>query len=379
MALTIFCDESGFTGPNLFLDEQRFFVYASMSMTHKLAAEVVAKMRTNFRIGTDELKYENLSKKPRGVSAVRWLLTTYGHNAAVFYADKRYAAAGKFFEYTFEPVLRPLRALFYGVGFHRFVSNLLFSAWEEGEQVAHELLEDGQNLIRHKNPAALKRLLREPIRLSGDDDPLTAIASFCATYRREILREIAAINADEVTSRWSMDISDTSLLMLLEHWGRNGDELEVYCDESKPLQQSAEHLSILATTNLSALLGFTVPTSRGPLRLAKPIEFVESKGKFIGIQLADVVAGAVRSMLLKPGEPTSAEWRSLLMTRMVRRCVFGQSELLDLHRPEAVVNMYILSELGRRSRERLDPLAYMPQFVAEIQAQAPAIAAEDDE
>jgi hypothetical protein len=32
-----------------------------------------------------------------------------------------------------------------------------------------------------------------------------------------------------------------------------------------------------------------------------------------------------------------------------------------------------------RGRERLDPLAYMHQFAAEIQEHAPAIAVEDDE
>jgi hypothetical protein len=37
--------------------------------------------------------------------------------------------------------------------------------------------------------------------------------------------------------------------------------------------------------------------------------------------------------------------------------------------------MHILYELGRRSSQRLDPLAYMPQFVAAIQEEAPAIAA----
>lgn len=379
MPFTIFCDESGFTGPNLFLDEQRYFVYASMAMPHELAAVAVAKMRADFRIATDELKYEKLSRSPRGINAVRWLLTTYGQNAAIFYADKRYATAGKFFEYTFEPVLRPMKDLFYGVGFHGFVSNLLFSGWEEGEQGARELLEDGQNLIRHKDPTALKRLLHEPLHIAGGDDPLTAIASFCFAYRRGILREIATINADELTARWSMDLSDTALLRVLQHWGKDGDELEVYCDESKPLQQSAEHLTILATTNVSASLGFPVPPGCGPIRLAKPIEFVESKGNVVGIQLADVVAGAVRSMLLEPNEPTAAEWRTLLVPRMVDWCVFDQPQLLDLRQPEVVVNMCILSELGRRSRQRLDPLANMPEFIAHIQKEAPAIAAEECE
>src|SRR5262249_1201994 len=161
-------------------------------------------------------------------------------------------------------------------------------------------IEDGQKLIRDKDPGALKRLLREPLHIPGCDDPLTAIASFCAAYRRGILREIAAINADEVTARWSMDISDTALLQVLEHWWQSGEEIEMILDESKPLQESAEHLTLMATTKISAELGFPVSPSRHPVRLAKPIRFVQSKGEYVGVQLADVVAGATRSMLLKP-------------------------------------------------------------------------------
>lgn len=215
MAITLFCDESGYTGPNL-LDEQRFYVYSSVAMPHELAVEIEGKLRTDFGINSKELKFENFSHK-RGKEALRWLLTTYGDRTAIFYADKKFCAAGKFFEYTFEPVLRPMKDLFYGVGFHRFVSNLLFSAWDEGVATARELIEDGQKLIRDKDPSALKRLLREPLHLPDGDDPLTAIASFCAAYRKGIMREIAAISADEVTARWSMDISDTALLQVLEH------------------------------------------------------------------------------------------------------------------------------------------------------------------
>lgn len=180
---------------------------------------------------------------------MRWLLENHGHHAAVFFADKKYSAAGIFFEYTFEPVLRPLKPLFYAIGLPRFVSNYLFAAWEDGERVDGELLEDGQNLIRYKRPEDLKRLLHEPLHLPDGEDPLTAIAAFCAAYRRQILHEIALMDADEVATTWSMDLSDTALLMILQHWGQFGDELEVHCDESKPLQASAARISELATTD----------------------------------------------------------------------------------------------------------------------------------
>lgn len=151
------------------------------------------------------------------------------------------------------------------------------------------------------------------------------------------------------------------------------------CDESKPLRDSAAHLAIMATTNISEELGFPTSPSRIPVRLAKPIQFVESKGAFVGVQLADLVAGAMRSTLLKPKSRDAAELRPLLEPRLLPVCIFPQPHLLNLCLPETVVNMHILAELGRRSRAGLDPLAYMPQFIAEIQSEAPAIAAAESE
>src|SRR5947199_3064383 len=42
---SIFCDESGYTGPNL-LDEQRFYVNASVAMAHDLVGRVVNRYGT---------------------------------------------------------------------------------------------------------------------------------------------------------------------------------------------------------------------------------------------------------------------------------------------------------------------------------------------
>lgn len=361
--MTVFCDESGFTGPNLFLDPQRYFVCASVAMPHEQAAEVVAKTRRDFRVGAAELKYEKLSGTACGIRAVRWLLETYAPNAAIFYADKRYAAAGKFFEYTFEPVLRPLKGLFYGIGFHRFASNLSFFGSQAGQPAARELIEDGQNLIRYKCPDALVRLLREPLHRPGGDDPFTSIAAFCWAYRDQILHEIALLDADEVATTWTMDVSDTALLMLLQHWGQDGAELDVHCDESKPLQASTERVTELAAADQADSFRTSVLTPRGPVRLSRPIAFAESKGVVVGIQLADVVAGAARHLLLKPDDPVSKEWRAILPRRMVQGCIFAEPNSVDVREPEVVLNLWVLRELGERARRRLDPLDAMPQRI----------------
>ena len=209
MALTIFCDESGFSGNNLFLDKDRHFVYASVAIANDEAVEIVKKIRADSRTKADELKFEKLGATPRGREAVRWFLEMHGEKVGIFHADKKYATAGKFFECVFEPVLRPRKPFFYDIMLHRFVSMLIYDAWAGGDPVATELLQDGQDLVRgKKQPHELQRLLREPLHRSDGDDPLTAITAFSYAYRSGILRELKVVGTDPNLMRWAMDISN---------------------------------------------------------------------------------------------------------------------------------------------------------------------------
>jgi hypothetical protein len=363
MALTIYCDESGFSGPNQFLSEQRYFVYASVAISHDEAVEIVKKMRADSRTQANELKFENLSKNPRGQVAVRWFLENHGDKVAVFHADKRYTAAGKFFDYTFEPVLRPQKPLFFGINFHRFVSVLMFDAWAEGNAVAHQLLDDGQNLIRFNEPAKLTRLMREPLHLASGDGPLTAIAAFCYAYRTGIMREINGLGADPDLLRWTMDISNAALLETFHHWGDGGEEIEVYCDESKPLLAAAEHMRGMATTPMPDWLLGHFP-ERPVVRMPKPVEFADSKSSMVAIQLADLVAGAARYVLSDPDVTSASPWLPLIEPRYIQNCLCPHWQYINTELPQTELNIAVLYELGRRARAGLDPNYAMELYVA---------------
>lgn len=366
MALTIYCDESGYTGPNLFLDDQRYYVYASVAISHDQAVDVVAKLRADSRTRATELKFEKLGKNAHGRDAVRWFLETHGEKVAVFHADKRYSAAGKFFEYTFEPVLRPKKQLFYDINFHRFLSMFMFDAWLDGDPVARELLEDGQKLIRFKKPESLKRLLRKPLHLPNGDDALTAIAAFCHAYRKGILREIDAVGVDPDLSRWTMDISDTALLETFHHWGDGGEEIQVYCDDSKPLMASAEHVRSMATTEPPVWVKELTTTPRPLVCMPKPVQFVDSKSTMVAIQLADVVAGAARYVLSNSDKPDATEWVPLIEPRCIKNCVYPQGRFIDFDLPQTELNVAVLVELGKRAQAGRDPNYAMELVIAQL-------------
>lgn len=373
MAITIFCDESGFSGNNLFLDKDRHFVYASVAISNDEAVEIVKKIRADSRTKADELKFEKLGKTPQGREAVRWFLKEHGKKIGIFHADKRYASAGKFFECVFEPVLRPLKPLYYDILLHRFVSTLLYHAWTSGEPVAIELLQDGQDLVRgKKQPHELSRLLREPFHLPDGDDPLTAIAAFSYAYRNGILRELKHVGTDLDLKRWAMDISNGALVETFHRWGDGGEEIEVICDDSKPLAASAEMMRDIETQPMPEEWKGHFP-ERPVLRMPKPVQFVDSKGTFVAIQLADLIAGATRFVLTEPKAPEAQDFIPLIETRFLKNCIFPQWEFIDGERRETMLNIQVLKELGRRARAGLDPNYAMDDFIVQM-----AVAIQED-
>jgi hypothetical protein len=57
-AVQIYCDESGFSGNNLLNREQPYFVLGTVAIPSEEAADLVAKIRTDFRLQGAELKGE---------------------------------------------------------------------------------------------------------------------------------------------------------------------------------------------------------------------------------------------------------------------------------------------------------------------------------
>jgi hypothetical protein len=359
MALTIFCDESGYSGGNLLLDEHRYYVYASVAIANDEAIEFVKKIRSDTRTQAQELKFENLGRNAKGQAAVKYLLETLGKRFAVFHADKRFCTAAKFFEYTFEPVLRLKKEVYLDIGFHRFISMFMLEKWTENNAVAKELLEDGQSLIRGKvEPKDLKRLMRQPLHLAGGDDPLTAIMAFCYAYRTGIMREIRTAGADPELKKWTMDISDAALAETFHHWGDDGEEIEVYCDESKPLRASAENMRDMAMNGIPKEILEEYPghfVQRPLVKIPKPVQFLDSKGSFVAIQLADVIAGAARFVLTEPENAEAKAFQAFIEPRYVKNCIKPRWECLDKNLATTGRNYLFLKELGKRARKGQDP------------------------
>ncbi|HCG7962962.1 TPA: DUF3800 domain-containing protein [Vibrio parahaemolyticus] len=105
MTQKIYFDESGFTGNNLLSACQEFFSYGSVASSDEEAKEVVEHIIKKYKIQNGELKGGRLLGNNRGKKAISELLEIYDGRMKSVVQNKKFALAGKFFEYIFEPAL----------------------------------------------------------------------------------------------------------------------------------------------------------------------------------------------------------------------------------------------------------------------------------
>ncbi|MGC9518233.1 MAG: hypothetical protein ACP5FP_01055 [Desulfuromonadaceae bacterium] len=153
-------DESGFTGNNLSHKHQKIFCYASLECHHDEAEKFVEHIIRKYQIQNGEIKGGKLLKGARGKRAVDEIVQNFKGRFKVSVSDKKYALAGKFFEYIFEPTIASVNSIFYNINFHRFISNMLHVELSVRGAMAEEIFEDFEKLMRTGNFEGVKALFQ---------------------------------------------------------------------------------------------------------------------------------------------------------------------------------------------------------------------------
>ena len=231
----IFCDEAGFTGNKLRDAEQDVFAYASVAIHPDAAHELVERTRKDFRLQGKELKGSALLKHDHGKRAIAQILTECEGMYKVVAHLKPYALTSKLFEYIFEPAVSDFNSFLYDIGFNRFVATLLFLHLRVQDKPAEELLDHFITFAHRGDVAALEAIFPAGNVQSYSESPLKAIGLFAMLHKDEITAEILGAREPGVPN-WILDLTTTSLFHLLAAWGEQYDELEVICDESKPIR-----------------------------------------------------------------------------------------------------------------------------------------------
>jgi hypothetical protein len=354
------------TGNDLLDADQQFFAYASVALSFQDAEDLVRRLMRDHRLQGKELKGKNLTRSTAGRHVIKELISAVRQRVHVVVHHKKYALACKFFEYTFEPVLAQQNSIFYQSGFHLFISNLLYLWALRQDRTAEQLLSDFAMYVRAADATKMPSFLgRKPTMLVTSEDPLSQIETFCFMHRRKIAEEIEAL--ESALGAWSLDLTSTSLFSTLSYWGGKYRQLDVYCDHAKPLERQEIYQAMVGRTEriyqemggVKRLLTFN---------LARMPQLVPSH-KYFGVQVADVLASAVRHALQQRQDKEAQQWLRTLLPSISDQSVWFDPSTLDLDTPEAFANAVVLQILVDRSLRGENLFKDMPEMIARARAE----------
>lgn len=363
--LNIACDESGHTGPDLLQKDQRFFAYASVAIDDIEAYNIIQKARAAFPVQMPELKARALMASERGRKLIATLLTQIEGRYIVSIYDKLLALCGWFFEYIYEPVYQDDPRLLYQKNFHRFVAMYAYIWMSDNESQARTAIEQFQKYMRSRNPADAPFLFdnpRPPLTGEGTEHPFEAVLRFAYGYRDIIIADNARL--DKVLpegARWTLDLSTSALWSHLNHWGGKGKLLSVRCDMSKPLQANIKNfrgddddpgIRRARENHSSERLGW---------RLLEPVAFGDSRDH-PAIQLADVVAGTMASVVANEFPPECQQVGELILRHAHPHSIMPDMEVVDPSNRSPAVNALMAYDLAMRAERGGDPYEHLAEM-----------------
>jgi hypothetical protein len=362
--VSIYCDESGFSGNNLLDREQEFFVFASLGMESEEACSLVTQAAKDFDLQGNELKGSNLLKTPRGRRAVSFLIKRSASRAKVLVHLKKYALASKFFEYIFEPTFSDCNSLYYQVNFHRFISHVLYCWFVARQESAEQLFEEFSQMMRSLDPNKMVGSFPRDVLLINTDDVINQITLFAFLNRRPVIEELSVIRGNWGEQNWVLDLTMSSLFSLLSLWAEKYEVLEVYCDESKPLKAEVSFLDHMVGREERIRFGWPGGKERlVTFNLARSPKLVDSR-QCPGIQIADVVAATLAWTMRNSATKEARRWYEALRACICEDSILPDEAHLDLTQQEPFVNALILNELVDRSLKKQNLCRGMAEFIA---------------
>jgi len=294
MSATIYLDESGYTGPNLTNREQPFFVLASVNFTESEASE----LRDEFFAGvkTKELKHKSLSANAKQHNMVLAYLEYLGHNPDRFklYAvDKEFAAVTKVIDYFVESAAHAVGEDIYSNGHAFAMANMLYYSLRAGETClyCHGILSRFEGLLRDPSMIRYNDFFDYVERPVANRELDAALGWIRAS--RELIEPDSILAGGPA----GLDIIFTTALNLMSRWRTQlGQDFYVVHDYSSPMVAEQALWEALPSVDVPPeSIGFVPKSMQFPIGVLSTT-FGNSQ-EFIGLQLADVLAGAVAKSL----------------------------------------------------------------------------------
>ncbi|WP_447767397.1 DUF3800 domain-containing protein [Pseudomonas kilonensis] len=348
MSQKIYFDESGFTGNNLLHPRQNYFAYASVATNDDEARTVVERIIKKNNIQGGELKGKNLVKFAKGRKIITEILDLFDGRIKISVSDKKFALAAKLHEYIFEPCYSEVNSLFYGIGFHRYIANVLYMEFVSRGAGADELFTEFEKLMREGEGHNLEAIFSSSA-IAEHSEIIKMIREFAQKRNQDIRSELKLL-ADGETGKWVLDLTNSALFTLLASWGLEHEVLTAVCDHSKPLQHNQEMFTTMignTSKTYSEIEGNQYPLT---FNLSGPIEFSTSHESH-GIQIADVVAAAAVYVFSGNTDDSADRWRHAIARQAHYGSVVPDIDELKLDVQRGQTNALVLQHLHQRAME----------------------------
>jgi hypothetical protein len=295
--LVVACDESGNDGENLLSGSSPVFAHASVTLTEKAAAEILAEARVRTRSQSAELKSKTIVQ-PKHEATARWLLRhpLLANSSAVHLTHKRYFVVSKLFDSTIEELASDEGYDMYADGSALAAANILyFLAPPLYAEKWDELLLAFQHFLRAKTAGDATSALAELDAAFADvlsvETPLSDFVGMASTGVSH-LRTLSALQL-------GMGI-DHRLRTLDPLIPAVGATVAFWAHESgRPVELIHDAAKEMSTERIAAIKYYLArPEVVSPQQAGKGVELtnvtlVDSKHDE-RVQVADLVAGLAR-------------------------------------------------------------------------------------
>jgi hypothetical protein len=286
---TIFIDESGYTGEDLFNAEQPFFTLASLNLSEEKCKFLTDKYFGE--INARELKHSNILKYPKQQEMVTNFLKELANTPDIVkfsVSDKRYVLITKMVDNLIEPLLYESGYDLYNQGGNIGLSNVLYYMYKThlSKIEFEDILRNFQIMMRERTTVSYENFFKIfNNTFSNELDELNDF--FKLWYLKKSPEDIFSFPKN------NLNIAFTCAFKMVADWSKiSKKQHSLIHDNSSNMSKEKKLWDYLVGTDIpSSVVGYDTRIMKLPIQL-KETSFVDSKD-WSGLQLADILAGSI--------------------------------------------------------------------------------------
>lgn len=351
MKLKLFLDECGYTGEDLLNKDQPIFTLGSILLEEHKCRELKNEFYKNVK--SQELKHTKLVKYPNQRKMVVDFIKEVVKKPELIklsVSDKKFVLVTKMVDWIIEPPMYDNGIDLYLNGGNIALSNYIYFTFKQyaNSGFFNSVLKLFQKLMRKRDLESYHQFFS--LFYNNLPKEVAEIAIyFKYWYEFESLKSIKTIPEND------LNISFTNTLYMMALWSKDLKyNVNLIHDSSSNMSKYKELWDlILCPDNDSAKIGYDIRTIEFPLKISKTL--FENSINWTGLQLADILAGAVNYMFKRWIENDMDEYADEIFNLI--------KDGIHFH---SIVPEYSFTpeELGTIGKKYIDPNNYLGKMVS---------------